>query len=80
MLLMVPFKISKIRNRVRRVTIWEGHGMTIAEVKESEADLKSLARLLNLKKSSLNRTAGKQKATHPVLFRVSAFPKTFFIQ
>ena len=50
-------ELSKIRNRVRRVTIWEGHGMTIAEVKESEADLKSLARLLNLKmEKSLNES------------------------
>ena len=35
-------ELSKIRSRVRRVTIW-GHGMTVAEVKESETDLKSKA-------------------------------------
>ena len=50
-------ELSKIRNRVRRVTIWEGRGMTMAEVKESETDLKSLARLLDLKmEKSLNES------------------------
>lgn len=29
--------------------MWERHGMTIAKAKESETDLRSLARLLDLK-------------------------------
>lgn len=46
--------INIIRERVRRVTIWEGDAIAVAGVKESESDLKMLGVRLKMEKGSVS--------------------------